>query len=148
MKVSCCNKGWLQRHFFFFFSWRSIQQVGRRVGNDSGYIHIKHFCSLSSGDFVEATVYGLLRAFFHQVLRKAKFQLPLRVPRAWICQLLYFHNSLRISFNIKCKGLMSNDSFFQLGSTSFHVLEKFKMKREQSFPLDSRSSWKCDSPLV
>lgn len=41
---------------------------------------------------------------------------------------------------------MSKDSFFHLGNTSFHLLEKFKMKREQSLPLDSRSSWKCDFP--
>lgn len=41
---------------------------------------------------------------------------------------------------------MSNDSFFHLVNTSFHLLENFKMKREQRLPLDNRNSWKCDTP--
>lgn len=41
---------------------------------------------------------------------------------------------------------MSNDSFLHLVNTSFHLLENFKMKREQRLPLDCRSSWKYDSP--
>ena len=40
---------------------------------------------------------------------------------------------------------MSNDSFFHLVNTSFHLLENFKMKREQRRLLDSRNSWKRDS---
>ena len=41
---------------------------------------------------------------------------------------------------------MPNDSFFHLVNTSCHLLENFKMKREQRLPLYCRSSWKCDSP--
>lgn len=36
--------------------------------------------------------------------------------------------------------------FFHLGNTSFHLLEKFKMKGKQSLPPDSRNSWKCEAP--